>query len=47
MAEEKNDADGDKDHRQVHLSVAVARMDLSSSTTDTPNNEIKIEIGRA
>ena len=36
MADEEDDADGDEDDGQVHLAVAVARVDLGSSPTDAP-----------
>ena len=39
MTKEENDTDGDKDQGQVHFSVTVARMHLSSSPTDA--SEIK------
>jgi hypothetical protein len=39
VADEKDYADGDEDDGQVHLPMAVTRVDLGSSPTNPPEKE--------
>ena len=42
VTDEEDDADGDEHDGQVHLPVAVARVDLGSSLADTPAKKVMI-----